>query len=232
MSAEDSGAPAPTPRHEFGELLGQQPRPSRLRNWLWRIAAILVLGVTLYVFRAPILRAVANAYVVDEPAVKADAIVVLGGGANTRPFAAARLFHEGYSPRVLVMNTEREPTDALGVTTPESNVNRRVLRALKVPDSAVVVVGREVSSTHDEALAVREWAQENSAKQILVPTDLFHTRRVKWLFGRALAPLNTQVQVRAIPQRKYSTTNWWQHEEGLVGFQNEVLKFALYRWKY
>jgi hypothetical protein len=93
-------------------------------------------------------------------------------------------------------------------------------------------VGRDVSSTHDEVPGRAPVAQKNGAKQILVPTDLFHTRRVKWLFGRTLAPLNTEVRVRAIPQRKYSTTNWWQHEDGLVGFQNEVLKFALYRWKY
>jgi RecA/RadA recombinase len=85
-----------------------------------------------------------------------DAIVVLGGGPATRPFVAAKLFNDGYAPRVLVMNNERSPTDELGVTTPDLDLNRRVLRALKVPDSAVVGVGRKVSSTYEEALAVRE----------------------------------------------------------------------------
>jgi uncharacterized SAM-binding protein YcdF (DUF218 family) len=222
----------PVPSDSFGELAGQPRRPSRFRKWLWRIVALLVVALAAYALRAPILRGVANAYVVDDPVAKADAVVVLGGGANTRPFAAAKLFHEGYAPRVLVMNTEREPTDELGVTTPDSELNRRVLRALKVPDAAITAVGRDVASTHDEAMAVRDWAQRNGAKRVIVPTDLFHTRRVNWLFSRTLNPIGAKVCVRAIPDWKFSTTNWWQHENGLVSFQNEAMKLALYWCRY
>lgn len=236
MASNEPKRSDPVPRgptaEQFGDLAGQPPKPSRVGKWLWRLATVVVVVLTVYLFRAPILRGAARAYVVDDDPTKADAIVVLGGGANTRPFAAAKLFHEGYARRVLILNTEREPADELGASPSDLDLNRRVLRALKVPDSAVTPVGQNVSSTYDEALAVREWAQRNGAKRILVPTDAFHTRRVKWLFGRMLRPLGADVSVRAIPPRKYSTANWWQHEEGLIGFQNEVIKFTFYHWKY
>jgi hypothetical protein len=56
------------------------------------------LLLVLYVFRAPWLTSVAQAWVVNEPTTKADAIVVLGGGLENRPFAAAKLFHDGVAP--------------------------------------------------------------------------------------------------------------------------------------
>ena len=51
---------------------------------LRRIAACLILGCVLllvgYVFRAPLLTGLADAWVVNDPVAKADAIVIPGGG--------------------------------------------------------------------------------------------------------------------------------------------------------
>jgi len=229
---ENSATSSTPPARGFGELIGESPRDSRLKRWLWRFVFVAVIALGLYVLRAPILRGVATAWVINESPTNADAIVVLGGNPSTRPFVAAKLFNEGRAPRVLVMNTERNAIDDLGVTTPDSDLNRRVLRALKVPDAAVVSVGREVSSTYEEALAVRDWARSNRVRRLLIPTDLFHTRRVGWTFGKVMREADVAALVTAIPNRKYGLTNWWQHEDGLIGFQNEVLKFALYLGKY
>ena len=230
--SSSAGLPAASPSREFGELLGEPPRPSRLKRWLVGLGLAAALVTGCYLLRAPIMRESAQAWVVNEPLTNADAIVVLGGSPSTRPFVAAKLFNEGYAPRVLVMSNEGSPTDDLGVTTRDLDLNRRVLRALKVPDSAVVAVGRNVSSTYEEALAVRDWARSNRVRRLLIPTDLFHTRRVAWIFGKSLQDSGVEVRVSAIPHRKYGTTNWWQHEDGLIGFQNEILKFGLYWKKY
>ncbi len=29
---------------------------------------------------------------------------------------------------------------------------------------------------------------------------------------------------------EYSTANWWQQEEGVIAFQNEVMKYVYYRF--
>ncbi len=60
------------------------------RNCL--IVVLLGIGalVGAYRFRAPILTAMANAYIVDQPLEKADAVVALGGGLQYRTFEAAR----------------------------------------------------------------------------------------------------------------------------------------------
>jgi hypothetical protein len=41
-----------------------------------------------------------------------------------------------------------------------------------------------------------------------------------------------QVQVQALPPLEYDIDTWWQHEAGVIGFQNEVIKYLYYRLKY
>ena len=58
------------------------------------------------------------------------------------------------------------------------------------------------------------------------------TRRVRWIFERQLRGTGIQVFVQAVQPREYGVTNWWQHEERIIAFQNEWFKTAYYHLKY
>lgn len=183
-------------------------------------------------FRAPLLTGLAQAWIVDQPLQKADAIVLLGGGIETRPFAAAQLYREGYAPKILVMKNRSGPTAQLGITAPETEIIRKVLVQAGVAEGDVAYTRDEVTSTYEESTTVRNWAKANHVKTVIIPTDVFHTRRVSWVFRKQFQGTGVQVIVRVVPVREYKADVWWQHEEGLVAFQNEVLKYAYYRVKY
>jgi len=193
---------------------------------------LCVLLTTAWFFRAPLLRNIAQAYIVADEPISADAIVVLGGGLETRPFAAAQLFHQSWAKRILVMDVQASPTCELGVTPTEAEQTRQVLDRQGVAATNVVTVGQAVASTYDEAVATRLWTATNAVRVLLIPTDLFHTRRVRWLFQRQFAGTDVIIKVIAVPPRHYTATNWWQHESGLIAFQNEIIKSVYYRWKY
>jgi uncharacterized SAM-binding protein YcdF (DUF218 family) len=89
-----------------------------------------------------------------------------------------------------------------------------------------------VNSTYEEALALRDWVKQNGARKIVIVSDPFHTRRVKWLFRKELATTGAQVLTAVAPPLEYDSSNWWKHEEGLIAFQNELIKYGLYRMKY
>src|SRR5689334_25139598 len=83
--------------------------PGVTRNWprwfrllLALFAAGLLLVILAYAFRAPLFTGFANLWIVDDPPAKADAVVVLGGGLEYRPAAAAKLYREGYAPKILI----------------------------------------------------------------------------------------------------------------------------------
>jgi uncharacterized SAM-binding protein YcdF (DUF218 family) len=125
--------------------------------------ALLLLG---WHFRAPLLAGMANAWIVNDPTSPCDAIVVLGGGMQTRPFEAARLYREGYAPRVLVASPERKPTDELGITAGDTETTRQILLERGVPEQSIIPFGNEVSSTFEEALALRDWVENTGAKSL------------------------------------------------------------------
>jgi uncharacterized SAM-binding protein YcdF (DUF218 family) len=127
------------------------------------------------------------------------------------------------------MDVRLSPTAESGITLSEREITRRLLLSNGVPEAAMAPVGDGVTSTYEEALAVRAWISTNQTKTLLIVTDISHTRRARWIFRKELEGTGVQVRVHAIEPREYGTTNWWLHEEGLVAFQNELLK-SLYYW--
>ena len=189
-----------------------------------------------FLFRAPILRTAASVWIIDTPPAPAAAIVVLGGGRDTRPFAAAKLYHTGYAAKILIPKVQPGPTEQLGLARNDSEIIHDILIKQGIPETALEYIGTKVSSTFEESLAVKNWlANQPSAtaspSAILIPTELFYTRRTRWIFQRNLGPL-AQPIVISIPAREYTADNWWTTEEGLIAFQNEVIKSAFYHWKY
>jgi uncharacterized SAM-binding protein YcdF (DUF218 family) len=190
----------------------------------------VVILSTLYILRSPILRSAANAWLVNDPPAKADAIVLLGGGMQFRPYEVARLYRQGLAPRVLIMNSELTATDREELTIPWQEMAQRVLVRNGVPASAIELAGKKLTSTYEEACTVRDWCRGSHAQVLLIPTGPFNTRRARWLFRKVLRQSGVQVRVLAIPSEHFS--DWWRHEDSLIDFNNELVKYALYLWKY
>jgi uncharacterized SAM-binding protein YcdF (DUF218 family) len=102
----------------------------------------------------------------------------------------------------------------------------------QVPADAIIPLEPTVTSTFDEANLLSAWAKQNHAHRFLVPTELFHTRRQRWVLRRQLHPVGAEVQMIALNHKKYTADNWWQTEEGLVDFELETVKFAMYLCRY
>jgi uncharacterized SAM-binding protein YcdF (DUF218 family) len=208
----------------------------KIRCWLRRIAWLLVLGIVLliicYLFRAPLLGAVGRAWIVNDATTNADAIVILGGGVENRPLAAAKLYRAGVARRILYMNVRPSPAEEMGMAPSEAALTRRILLSNGVPENAMTPIGSNVASTFDESRAVKAWLEKSGAKTIMIPTDVFHTRRVRWIFGQELKDLHERVYVVPVESPRYQSSNWWQHEDGVMAFETEVFKYAFYRVHY
>jgi uncharacterized SAM-binding protein YcdF (DUF218 family) len=214
-------------------LTNQHPTThSPTRRWLIALLTLSALLIAAYIGRAPLLSAVARAWVIDEPVEKADAVVALGGGLQYRTFEAARLYHAGLASTVLIISVKPTPTDKLGLTEPERDLFRKVLLKKGVPEQAIVAVGNDCTSSYDDAIAVRDWMLKNHARTLIAPTDIFHTRRLRWLLHKIFRHTGIQVRIDAMTPEEYSVNDWWRHEEGLIAFQNEVIKFGFYLLRY
>lgn len=196
------------------------------------LALLLGVGCATWWWRAPVLRGVAQVWIVSDAPEKADAIVILGGGLDSRPVEAARLYHAGYAPRILVMRPEPTRVNELGLLIDYYSLTRTLLEMDHVPAEAIVALPQTVTSTFDEAKALAAWARANNAHRFLTPTEIFHTRRARWILRRTLNQPDDDIRMIPIPHKRYTADNWWKQEQGMIDFQNEIIKFGMYLCRY
>src|SRR5262245_38768146 len=122
------------------------------RRRLIILIVLIALGVptVAWVLRRQLLRAAARAWVVNDSPTAADAAVVLGGGLQTRAYQASCLYRDGLVRHILLLNTQTNVTDLIGVTRWETGFTRDVLLTNQVPESAIEIIGSGVENTYEE----------------------------------------------------------------------------------
>src|SRR5258707_1291703 len=162
------------------------------------VLLLTVFSLAVWVSRGVLFRVVADFWIVSDAVSPAEAVAVLGGGLKTRSFAAADYYRKGLVRKILVSNERPVQSETL-----EDTSIRSVLIELGVTDTAIELFGAELSSTYEEAVALREWALRTHAHRLIVPTEPFSSRRVRWGFERELAGTGTQVQVPVLEHPAY-----------------------------
>jgi len=223
---------------DVGRRFPASARPAAF-PWQYRLrrcAAVLFVLASVaaggWLVREPVLRGAANLWIVSDPVSRANAIVVLGGGLETRPFVTAELWQRGLADKILLSQGPDERTASMGAIPSHSELNREVLLKLGVPAGAIETFGTASQNTREEAVALREWAKRNAASVFIIPSEIFSARRVRWIFCREFSGTAVSIEVPSVESRDYTRRDWWKTEQGLLAFQNEVFKYIYYRLKY
>jgi uncharacterized SAM-binding protein YcdF (DUF218 family) len=133
-----------------------------IRKWIFRVLLIALLLATLvalvgYYYPEKIL-------CVDSGPVKADVIVVLGGGLHERPERAALLFHQGAAPRIFLTGAG------------DDSINRLLLLQAGVPGSLIEVENDSMTTRENAEFTIKRLRAEHVHSVILV-TTWYHARR-------------------------------------------------------
>jgi uncharacterized SAM-binding protein YcdF (DUF218 family) len=186
---------------------------------------LTVFSLAIWVGRGVLFRVVADFWIVSDAVSPAEAVAVLGGGLKTRAFAAAGYYRKGLVRKILVSNERHVQSETL-----EDTSTRSVLIELGVTDTAIELFGAELSSTYEEAVALREWAMRTHAHRLIVPAEPFSSRRVRWVLERELAGTGTQVLVPVLDHPEYSRSALGKN--AFTALKLEVMKYLYYRLKY
>jgi len=210
--------------------------PLRGRRFIARlITAILLLAVAVagvWLERATLLRGAADLWVVSDAVARSDVVAVLGGGLEVRPFAAAELYKKGLATKVIISQVAEERLTKILAIPGHSELNRMLLLKLGVPEDAIGMFGKENRSTRDEADALRDWADQHGVSRIIVPIEIFAARRVRWIFNREFAGSSVHLEIPSFEPPDYTRAEWWKTREGMIAFQNEIVKYLYYRLNY
>jgi len=169
----------------------------------------------------------------DTQPPRADAIVLLAGDYQERAPVAARLYCEGYAPRVLLTND--------GILSGWSSKYNRNLYTVEWTEEELVESGvpRERitrlpyfgSSTMYDALVVRRHVRGQGMKSMIIVTTGFHLGRALWTFRKVFSglsvefsayPAGTKSSWRRTCVLEYCKTLYYRVMYGLFGLVPEL----------
>lgn len=206
-------------------------RTGRMRHWV----RCLLIALVIWSFVA---WGAARALIIDAELPRADALFVLAGSSEylERTRLAAQLFNEGRAPFIILTNdNERGGWSSEKQRNPlfVEREQEELLRA-GVPAERIEVLPQPVSSTHDEAVLLREYAKTHGLHSVLVVTSAYHSRRALWTLRHALEGSGVEIGLASVPtgQQTPSPATWWLHPSGWEAVAGEYPKFIYYWLSY
>lgn len=171
--------------------------------------------------------------VVEDELQESDIIVVLMGSVYDRILEAVDLYDEGYSDRIVLINSYIAAKDIIinrGIKVYGNTlISKMTATDLGIPEEDVLILEGNSRSTQDEALTIKEYIRNNrEIESIILVTSKYHSGRAKKIFKKALSVLDREIDIYSSPS-KYDPSNvnqWWRNREDFQWVVFEYLKLA------
>ena len=204
-----------------------------------RLNCLVTLGIGFAVlifaglqWHQTLLEQVANVWSVSDPIERSDAVVILGGGIYDRSKAAADLYRKGLTKKILISDVVDSSHAIVGGHYSDTALSREALLRYGIPNTAIETFGTGNQSTQQEAAALRDWSDRNSASSFIIPAEFLFSRRVRWIFNHEFSNRNVKIAVYSLEAERYTHEDWWKHKEGVRAFKSELLKLVYYHVRY
>ena len=200
-----------------------------------RVIAFALATLTVWSLLAWI---AARGLIVSADVPRADAIVVLAGSAayRERTRRAAELFHEGRAPVIILTNDNLQSGWSNELERNPFFVERAAaeLERAGVAEAEIEMLPQIVSSTHDEALLLRQYAERRGLRSVLLVTSAYHSRRALWTFRKVFEGSGINIGLLSVApgEQMPPPATWWLHARGWRVVAGEYLKLIYYRVRY
>lgn len=199
------------------------------RRVLVALAVLLALLGAGVLAHRPLLRAVGQALVVDQPRAPGDAIVVVAGSTPSREETAAALYREGLAPRIVV---SRQAVPDRVRQMIELGIRRHdfqgesvlALEKFGVPRDAIVTLDEPVEITETELHSVAAEARRRGWRRLLLVTTWLHSRRVQVIWDREAPAI--EVGLVPVPDQCATPAGWWHRRRCAELVLHEYLGLA------
>jgi uncharacterized SAM-binding protein YcdF (DUF218 family) len=187
------------------------------------IAAFFFL---IYLVRHPLMRYTAEYWVIDEPAQRADAVIVLGDDNfyADRATRAAELSRQQVAPVVVASGRRLRPSAGIAELMEHDLVERGV------PKDKVARFAHDSSDTIGEAEALANLAKEKHWSSVIIVTSNYHARRVRYIFEKVFPP-EIAVSVAGARDGDFDPERWWEKRKATALFGHEILGMVEAFWE-
>ena len=190
------------------------------------LLCFIVFCAVLYLVRGPILRFVAESWIVEDPLGKADALVVLSDDNfyADRATRAAELLREGKAPLIVASGRRLRPNASIAELMEHDLIERGV------PKDKIVRLPQDADSTKEEAEAVLKFAKERRWRSVIVVTSNYHTRRARYIFRR-LFPQGIAISIASARDGDFDPQHWWEKRKSTKRLTREFAGMIVAVWE-
>lgn len=202
-----------------------------------KLLSVIILFAMLWAvfstFHEPVLRSIGRCLIHEDSLQKSDAIVVISGSAFERGNKGAELLNAGFAKSIICPggNLDLNYLILFGDSVYESDITKKKIVQNGVPDTLVYCT-HEGTSTIEEAQTILRYCVQQHVSSIIVVSSFFHTARVNRVYRKVFANSSIRVAVRGAHSVRFDEDNWWKSEDGLIGFNNEMMKSLYYFLKH
>lgn len=190
------------------------------------LLCIVIFCTFLYLVRHPIFRLVAEAWIVEDPLDKADALIVLSDDNfyGDRATRAAELFREGKAPVIVASGRRLRPNAGIAELVEHDLVERGV------PKDRILRFTHDADSTKEEAEALVKLVKTRKWRKTIVVTSNYHTRRARYIFHRVF-PQDIEVRVAGARDGDFDPQRWWEKRKSTKELMQEFAGMAVALWE-
>ena len=180
------------------------------------LVSFLMFCLVLYLVRRPILSFLGEAWIVEDPIDRADALIVLGDDNfyADRATRAAELFREGKAPVVVASGRRLRPNAGIAELMEHDLIERGV------PKDKIVRLTHDAGNTEEEAEALKKVVKERKWKSVIVVTSNYHTRRARYIFHKVF-PQGVESRVASARDGDFDPQHWWEKRKSIKELTHE-----------
>ena len=204
----------------------KQGEPGRILLNLIILLFLVIFCAVLYLARRPLLRFTAEAWIIEDPLDKSDALIVLGDDNfyADRATRGAQLFREGKAPLIVASGRRLRPNAGIAELMEHDLVERGV------PRDKIVRFVHDADSTLEEAQGLARVAGEKKWHSVIVVTSNFHTRRARYIFQRVF-PQGIEVWVASARDGDFDPEHWWEKRKSIKELTREFAGMMVTVWE-
>jgi uncharacterized SAM-binding protein YcdF (DUF218 family) len=190
------------------------------------LVSFVIFCAVLYLARHPILRFMAESWIIEDQLDKADVLIVLSDDNfyADRATRAAVLFREGKAPVIVASGRRLRPSAGIAELMEHDLVERGV------PKDKIVRFPHDGESTLEEAEALARLSKERKWHSAIVVTSNYHTRRARYIFQRVF-PRGVEVRIASARDGNFDPERWWEKRKSTKELTREFAGMVVAIWE-
>lgn len=157
-----------------------------------------------------------------DPLQKSDIIFVFGGGGETRPKEAAKLYKEGWAPKILF--TGRAASYMKDIDLTEAEAFAHLVEKEGVPAEDIILEKEAQNTVENATKSIELLRQQGELPKRLILIQIAYQMRRAYLTFRAASNWNPELIKHPAPSGKFKREDYFMSKDGWSYIFNEFVK--------